>query len=107
MTFKDGSTSTVAVGYFASTFVNTVVPTSTGYPCPAKAGGMVVLDGTGLLCHFSTFSYPGPIRSRTGLRPVLGPCLCSNSVFGPGRSDPVLDRFTLLMIRNFINTLAR
>ena len=71
---------------------------STVIPCPTKSIGTGVPDGTGIPCHFSSFSLP-----RTGLRPVrsgifsvLGPSLPSYSIFSLGRSGPVLDRFTTL-----------
>ena len=44
---------------------------------------------------FSIWSWTGP---------VLGPCPCLNSVFSPGRSGPVLDRFTALKRTKDVNS---
>ena len=48
--------------------------------------------------------FPGSIRSWT--RPVLGLRLCSCSVFDPGRSGPVLDRYTPLPTYTCSNLLS-
>ena len=69
-----------------------VVPLRKGFPCPAKAGGTAMPDGTGNL-----------VRSRTSLRSVHTSVRIRSLIqVGPIRSGPVLDRFTPLLTSSYI-----
>ena len=77
---------------------------------PKKIGGTAVPCGTGTPCHFSTLSIPGPVRSgpvqgltgpvrsRTGLRPVRSSVRTLTLIRSSVQTGPVRDRITALLV---------